>query len=58
MYKLLITLGAGIGGIAGAYVPFLWGDTEFFSGWSILFSTIGAFVGIWAGYKLAKKLMS
>jgi len=56
MYKLLITIGAAIGGIAGAYIPYLWGDTEFFGGWSILFSTIGGFVGIWLGYKVAKRL--
>ncbi|HWT40646.1 MAG TPA: hypothetical protein VN081_05280 [Dongiaceae bacterium] len=56
MYKLLITFGAGIGGIAGAYVPYLWGDTSFFGGMSILFSTIGGLVGIWLGYKLAKRL--
>lgn len=56
MYKLLITIGAALGGIAGAYVPYLWGDTDFFSGWSILFATIGGLVGIWLGYKLAKRL--
>lgn len=56
MYKLLIGLGAFIGGIAGAYVPSLWGDTEFFSIMSIVFSTIGAIVGIWLGYVLAKRL--
>lgn len=56
MYKLLILTGATIGGIAGAYLPVLWGDTDLFSGWSILCSTIGGLVGIWAGYKLAKRL--
>lgn len=56
MYKLLVTIGAAAGGIAGAYVPYLWGDTDLFSGMSILFSVIGGLVGIWAGYKLAKRL--
>lgn len=56
MYKLLVTLGAGIGGIAGAYLPTLWGDTDLFSGWSILFSVIGGLVGIWLGYLLAKRI--
>lgn len=56
MMKLFIMLGAGIGGVAGAYVPFLWGDTDFFSPMSILLSTIGAIVGIVLGYKIAKRL--
>ena len=56
MMKLFIVLGAGIGGVAGAYVPFLWGDTDFFSPMSILLSTIGAIVGIVFGYKIAKRL--
>lgn len=56
MYKLCIGLGAAIGGIAGAYVPNLWGDTDLFSGWSILFSTIGGIAGIILGYLLAKRL--
>ncbi len=56
MYKLCIGLGITVFGIAGAYVPYLWGDTNFLSGWSILFSMIGGFVGIWLGYQMAKKL--
>ena len=56
MYKFCVTLGAAVGGIAGAYIPYLWGDTELFSGWSILFSTIGGLVGIWLGYLLAKRI--
>lgn len=56
MYKLLILTGATIGGIAGAYVPSLFGDTDMFSGWSILGSTIGGLVGIWLGYLLAKRI--
>ena len=56
MYKLLIGLGALVGGITGAYVPMLWGDDDLFSGMSILFSTIGGLVGIWLGYLLAKRL--
>ncbi len=56
MYKLLITIGAAIGGIVGAYIPSLFGDTDIFSPWSILGSTVGALVGIWLGYLLAKRL--
>ena len=56
MLKFFILLGATVGGIAGAYVPFLWGDTNFFSPMGILLSTVGAIVGIVLGYKLAKRL--
>jgi len=58
MYKLLIGLGALVGGIAGAYLPALWGDTDIFSGWSILFSTIGGLVGIFVGYYIARRIES
>lgn len=56
MYKLLIGLGAFIGGIAGAYIPSIWGDTDFLSIWSIIFGTIGSIVGIFLGYALARRL--
>lgn len=56
MYKLCIGFGAIVGGIAGAYVPMLWGDDNLFSGMSILLSTVGAIVGIWLGYLVAKRL--
>jgi hypothetical protein len=56
MYKTLVLTGATVGGIIGAYIPSLFGDTEMFSAWSILGSTIGAFVGIWLGYLLAKRI--
>lgn len=56
MYKFLVTIGAVVGGIAGAYLPNLWGDTDFFGGASILFSVLGGLVGIWLGYLLAKRI--
>ena len=49
--KKLIMLGMIIGSIAGGYIPLLWGDSAF-SMASILFSAIGGFLGIWAGYKI------
>ena len=58
MYKLLIGLGAFIGGIAGAYIPALWGDNDMFGIMSILLGTVGAVVGIFLGYALAKRLSS
>jgi hypothetical protein len=56
MYKLLVLTGATIGGIAGAYVPWIFGDTDLLSGWSILGSTVGGLVGIWLGYLVAKRI--
>lgn len=56
MYKLLIGFGALVGGIAGAYIPQLWGDDDMFGGMSILFSTIGGIAGIVLGYMLARRL--
>lgn len=56
MYKLLVGFGAFVGGIAGAYIPMLWGDNELFSGTSILLGMVGGIVGIWLGYLLAKRL--
>ncbi|MDB5163081.1 MAG: hypothetical protein JWN28_689 [Candidatus Saccharibacteria bacterium] len=56
MYKILIGIGALVGGIAGAYVPALWGDNDIFSGWSILFSTIGGLVGIFVGFIIARRI--
>jgi uncharacterized membrane protein len=56
MNKFIIMVGATIGGIAGAYIPALWGDNDLFSGWSILFGTIGGIVGIWLGYIVAQRI--
>jgi hypothetical protein len=52
--KPMILLGATIFGIAGAYVPVLFGDSDPLSGWSILGGMIGGFFGIWVGYKVYK----
>lgn len=54
--KLLILvgliIGGGIGSLLGAEL-----DHSGFGGWSILLSTTGSFVGIWAGYRAAKALL-
>lgn len=42
-----------IGGIIGAYVPVLFG-ADGLSAWSIIGSTIGGFVGIYAAYKISQ----
>lgn len=56
MNKSLILFLATIGGIAGAYVPALWGDVDMFSGWSILLSTLGGIAGIWLGVVISKRI--
>ena len=38
-------------GTVGSYVPTLWGDNNFLSGWSILGGAIGGLFGIWAAVK-------
>ncbi|EKE11945.1 MAG: hypothetical protein ACD_14C00061G0001 [uncultured bacterium] len=44
-----------IGSWIGAYIPMLWGGSVFsFS--SIIFSTIGAFVGIWAALRIGNSI--
>lgn len=56
MNKKVLIFFATIGGIAGAYLPALWGDTDMFGGGSILFSMIGGLVGIWLGVVVSKRL--
>lgn len=51
--KKLIWLGMTVGMFAGSFLPALWGASEL-SLSSIIFSGIGGFVGIWAGYKLGQ----
>lgn len=50
--KQLILLSATIFGAIGSYLPFLFGDKNLFSGWSILGGMIGGFFGIWVGVKV------
>jgi hypothetical protein len=47
-----IWLGVLVGSTIGGFFPALWGaDLLSYSG--LLFSTVGAFVGLWVGYKLS-----
>jgi hypothetical protein len=55
MQKTLIMTGLFVGSIVGGYIPALWGGSVF-SISSILFSALGAFLGIWVGYKAAQRL--
>ncbi len=51
--KTLIYLGLFVGSTVGSFVPLLWG-ADLFSLSSVLCSTIGALLGIWAGYKIGQ----
>ena len=51
--KSLIWIGVFVGGTVGGYIPALWGD-NFLSFSSVILSTIGGLVGIWAGWKLSQ----
>ena len=53
--KTLIWIGLFVGSTIGGFIPSLWG-AGFFSLWSMLFSTLGALAGIWAGYQLSRRL--
>ena len=52
--KLMITIGIFLGSTFGGWLGALMDHGNWFGGWSILLSAIGAFVGIWAGYKAGK----
>lgn len=56
--KQAVLFGAAVFGIAGAYLPFLFGETDPLSGWSILGGMVGGFFGIWVGYKAYKAFNS
>lgn len=51
--KRLTWLLAGIGGWLGGYIPLLWG-AGYFSFASIIFSTLGALLGIWLAFKITQ----
>jgi hypothetical protein len=51
--RSLYWLGAGIGGTIGGFVPALWGGS-LLGGWSIILSTVGGIIGLWAAYKFTK----
>lgn len=56
MYKIILGFGATVGGIAGAYIPYLWGDDDMFSGMSILLSVVGGIVGIWLAFLIGRRI--
>ncbi len=52
--KLLLYIGAAVGGMIGGYLPVLFGDTNMLSGWSLLGGFVGTIVGLWVGYKMGQ----
>jgi uncharacterized membrane protein YeaQ/YmgE (transglycosylase-associated protein family) len=55
MEKKFIWIGLIVGGTAGNFLPLVWGGSAF-SMSGLLFSVVGAFVGIWLGYKVGNSL--
>jgi uncharacterized membrane protein YeaQ/YmgE (transglycosylase-associated protein family) len=51
--RTLIWIGVAVGSTIGGFIPTLWG-ASFLSFSSMLLSAVGAFVGIWLGYKLSR----
>lgn len=54
--KTLIYIGIAAGGTIGGYVGARIDNGNIFGLWSILFTTIGSFAGIWTGYTLGSNL--
>jgi dipeptide/tripeptide permease len=49
--RAYIWIGILIGSTIGGLIPGLWGG-DMFSYWGLLLSGVGAFVGLWLGFKL------
>lgn len=50
----LVWLGVFVGSLIGGYIPTIWG-ANFLSFSSIIWSSIGAFVGLYLGYKISRE---
>ena len=57
LMKTMIFLGVTIFGTVGGWLGALMDKGNWLGGWSILFSTVGSFFGIWVGYKVAKNYL-
>jgi hypothetical protein len=55
MNKNLILVLATIFSILGSYLPVLFGDSNFFDGWSVLGGFLGGLFGIWLAVWLSKR---
>jgi len=56
MNKTVLLFFASVFGLLGGYAPFLFGDKDLLSGWSILMGLIGGLFGIWLGVWVSKRL--
>jgi hypothetical protein len=56
--RLTIYAGLTVGGIVGGYLPVAVFGVSWLSGWSILGGFVGAFVGLWLGFKLTQWIES
>jgi hypothetical protein len=54
--KLMIFASIALFGTIGGWIGAMMSDGNWFSGWSIILSTVGAFFGIWAGIKAGNSL--
>lgn len=52
--KTLIWGGMIIGSTMGGFVPYLWGNYNYFSMSGVLLTAVGGLLGIWAGLKLSQ----
>jgi len=51
--KSLIWIGITIGGLVGGWIGTTLDHGNGLGGWSLLLGTVGSFVGLWVGYKIA-----
>ncbi len=49
----LIWMGMFVGSLLGGYVPLIWGG-DAFSLAGVLWGGIGAFIGVWLGWKISR----
>lgn len=54
--KLMIIIGITVFGLIGGWLGAMLDNGNWLGGWSLLFGTLGSFVGIWAGYKMGQYL--
>jgi len=50
----MISLGVVIFGSLGGWIGMIMDHGNSFGGWTLIWSTVGGFVGIWVGYKVGK----
>lgn len=54
--KLMIWIGITLGGLIGGWLGTMLDHGNGLGAWTILLSTVGGIVGIWAGYKIGQNL--